>query len=284
VAEVTRSLDAANANAFIPTIWSTVVVDEYIAQAVIADRVDRRFEADLKYGDTVTRPTIQKVVPKARSANTDLVYNTVIESSVNVTVNQDYYVFRMIEPMTTKQSIVDLINAYAKEDAKAMAEKIDTTVSALFDTLNGNTRKGTINVDVVDDNLIDCVVALDANNVPADNRSWIISPETWGSLMKIDKFVRLDYVNPEGGTATERAKLNYPIYGAPVFVSNCLEANAGNHNCALIHREAIMLLVQQEPKVVKAYDVRRGCDTLLIESFWGVVEARDKNGICLQGK
>jgi len=284
VAEVTRSLDAANANAFIPTIWSTVVVDEYIASAVISDRVDRRFEADLKYGDTVSRPSISKVVPKQRSANTDLVYNTVIESSVNVTVNQDYYIFRMIEPMTSKQSIVDLINAYAKEDAKAMAEKIDTTCAALFDTLNSNTRKGTINVDVTDDNLIDCVVALDANNVPSDDRSWIISPETWGSLMKIDKFVRLDYVSPEGGTATERAKLNYPIYGAPVFVANTLEANAGNHNCALIHRGALMLLIQQEPKVVKAWDVRRGADTLLIEAFWGVAEARDKNGICLQGK
>lgn len=284
MAEATRSLDAANANAFIPTFWSTVVIDEYIAAAVIGDRVDRRFEKDLKAGDTVSRPSISAVTPIARSANTDLTYNLVIESSVNVVVNQDYYVFRLFEPMATKQSIVDLIAEYTKIDAKSLAKKSDTYIAGLFDTLNGGTRKGTIGVDVTDDNLIDCVTALETNNVPQEDRSWIISPETWGSLMKLDKFVRLDYVNPEGDTAIMRAKLNYPIYGAPVFVSNCLEANAGNHNCALIQREAIMFVVQQEPKVVKAWDTRRGADSLLTEIFYGAAVARTKNGICLQGK
>uniref|UniRef100_A0A6M3JZN8 Putative capsid protein n=1 Tax=viral metagenome TaxID=1070528 RepID=A0A6M3JZN8_9ZZZZ len=282
--EVTRSLDASNANAFIPTIWSTKVIDEYISAAVISDRIDRRFESDLKKGDTVSRPSITSVAPLQRGANTDLTYNTVIESSVNVTVNQDWYVFRMIEPLTTKQSIVDLMLQYTKIDAASLAKKIDQTCAALLDTLNGSSRKGTIAVDVTDDNLIDCVTALDTNNVPYEDRSWLISPETWGSLMKIDKFVRLDYVNPSGGTATERAKLNYPIYGASVFVANTLEVNAGNHNCALIQREALMLIIQQEPKVVKAWDTRRGADSLLTECFWGVNEARDKNGVCLLGK
>ncbi len=228
--------------------------------------------------------TITEIAPIARAANTDYVYNTVVETNVNVTVNQDYYVFRMIEPMTNVQSIVDLIGQYAKIDAKSMAKKIDQTLSALFDTLHGSSRKGTIAVDVEDDNLIDCVTALDINSVPSEDRTWMISPETWGSLMKIDKFVRLDYVNPSGDTATMRAKLNYPIYGAPVFVSNCLEENAGNHNNAYFQREAMRLIVQQDPKVVKAYDVRRGCDTLAIEAIWGCAEAREYSGICLYGK
>ncbi len=102
--------------------------------------------------------------------------------------------------------------------------------------------------------------------------------------MKIDKFVRLDYVNPSGQTAVESAKLNYPIYGAPVYVSTNLEANAGNHNCALIQKEAIILIVQSEPKVKVAYDPRAGCDTLLTECIWGLGEEREYNGICLQGK
>jgi len=55
-----------------------------------------------------------------------------VETNVNVTVNQDYYIFRMIEPMTVVQSIVDLINQYAKIDAKSMAKKIDQSLAALF--------------------------------------------------------------------------------------------------------------------------------------------------------
>jgi len=284
MAEVTQSIDVANANAFIPEIWSPIVIDAYVSAAVISDRVDRRFETQLKKGDTVSRPSITAVGPLARSANTDLTYNTVVESSVNVVVNQDVYIFRIIEPMAERQSIVDQMMEYAKIDGKSLAKNTDQYLAGLIDTLHGSTRKGTINVDVTDDNLIDCVTALDNNDVPFEDRSWIISPETWGSLMKIDKFVRLDYVNPSGGTAVERAKLNYPIYGAPVFVANTLEANAGNHNCVLMQREAIMLIVQGNPLVVKAWDTRRGGDSLLSEIFYGAVEAREYNGICLQGK
>jgi hypothetical protein len=284
MAEVHQSIAAANANAFIPTIWSTIVLDAYVAAAVVSDRVDRRFEPQLKKGDTVSLPSITQVVALARTANTDLVYNTVVESSVNVTVNQDYYVFRILEPMAAKQSVVDLLMQYATIDAKELARTIDAAVAAYFDTLNSNTRKGTLGTAVIDDNLIDCVQLLDTNNVPHEDRSWIISPETWADLMKIDKFVRLDYVNPEGGTAAMKSKLNYPIYGAPVFVANTLEVNAGNHNCALIHREAIMLVIQQEPTVVKAWDTRRGADSLLTEAFYGINEERDLNGICLQGR
>ena len=284
MAEVTRSISAANIAPFIPEIWSAIVIDEYVKAAVIGAKVDRRFEADLKYGDQVNRGTISKVVPLARTVNTDLTYNTVVETWVNCTINQDYYIFRMLEPMAKKQSMIDMLNEYTKMDAKAMAEKIDNTVAALFSALNTGTRKGTINVDVTDDNLIDCKVSLDTYNVPFEDRSWIISPETWGSLMKIDKFVTLDYVKPTGETAVESAQLNRPIYGAPVFVSNNLYANAGNHNCAFLQKQAIMLIIQQDPAVVKAYDTRRGCDTIRTEAFWGSVEARDRSGICLQGK
>jgi len=284
VAEVTKSIGVTEVSPFIPEIWSSVVIDEYVKAAVIGARVDRRFEPDLKYGDQVNRGTISKVVPIARSANTDMTYNTVAESWVNCTINQDYYIFRMLEPMAKKQTMIDMLNEYTKMDAKAMAEKIDSTVAALFTALNSASAKGTLNVDVTDDDLIACKVSLDTYNVPFEDRSWIISPETWGSLTKIDKFVMLDYVKPTGETAVESAQLNRPIYGAPVFVSNNLQVNANNHNCAFLQKEAIMLIVQQDPKVVKAYDVRRGCDTIRTEAFWGTAEARDRSGICLNGK
>ena len=277
------SIYGTNVAPHIPEIWSAIVIDEYVAASVIADKVDRRFESDLKYGDQVNRGTITKTAAAARTVNTDLTYNAATETWINCTINQDYYVFKMLEPMAKKQSMIDLISQYTKMASKALAETIDIQLGILFKDLNSGTRKGTINVDVEDDNLIDCKVSLDTYNVPYEDRAWIISSETWGSIMKIDKFVSLDYVKPNGETAVERAQLNRPIYGAPVFVSNCLQANAGNHNCALLQKEAIMLIIQQDPKVVTAWDTRRGCDTLLVEAFWGMVEARDRNGICLQG-
>lgn len=285
MAEITNSIGVTHIAPFIPEIWSAKVIDEYVTASIIGDRLDRRFEADLKYGDQVNRGLISKVTPKSRSTNTDLTYNTVSETWVNCTINQDYYIFRMLEPIAKLQSMIDVLNEYTKMDGKAMAEKVDTDVATLFNTLNNSSRKGTLTADATDDNLIDCVTALNVNNVPGEERSWFISPETWASLMKIDKYIMLDYVKPGGETAVESAQLNRPIYGAPVFVTNAIQGDATNgHNCALVQREAIMLIVQQNPKVVKAWDTRRGCDTILTECIWGKVEARDKNGVCLQAK
>jgi len=97
------------------------------------------------------------------------------------------------------------------------------------------------------------------------------------------QFVRLDYVNPEGDTATMRSNSTTPFM-VRLCCFRALEENAGNHNNAYFQREAMRLIVQQDPKVVKAYDVRRGCDTLAIEALWGCAEAREYSGICLYGK
>jgi len=285
MSEITNTIGVVAAAPFVPEIWSALYIDQYINNSVASGLVDRRFESDMKKGDTLHLGSITKVVPLSHTVNTDFTYNTNNEGWTNVSITNDYYIFRKLEKITKVQSIVDMLTAYTKMDAAAMTEKVDATVTATFDALHGGTRKGTIGVDVTDDNLIDCVTALTTNNVPMTDRAWIISPETWGSLMKIDKFVRLDYVNPSGKTtAIESAKLNYPIYGAPVYVSTNLEANAGNHNCALIQKEAIILIVQSEPTVKVAYDPRAGCDTILTECIWGLGEEREYNGICLQGK
>ena len=286
MSEVTNTINATLAAPFIPEVWSARVIDEYVAGAVASDLVDRRFDPDLsKSGDTLHLGTISKVVPISRTVNTDMTYNAEQETWDNVSIDQDYYIFRKLEPLTKAQSLVDMLNQYAKIDGKAMAEKVDTTVTALFDLLNSNTTVGTAAVDVTDDNLLRCVQYLDDSLVPSEDRAWLISPGTFTSLMKIDKFVRLDYVMPKGQTAIESAKLNYPIYGAPVYVCNTLEGNAAtDHDNALLQREAIILIIQSEPSVVKAYDVRGGYDTIKTECIWGVGEERDLNGVCLLGK
>ncbi len=285
MAEVTNTINTTHAAPFIPEIWSARVIDEYEPGAVVSDLVDRRFDPDLaKSGDTLHLGTISKVVPIQRVVNSDMTYNAEQESWVNVSIDQDYYIFRKLEPLTKAQSLVDMLNEYSKIDGKAMAEKVDTTVSAYFDTLNAASTVGTAAVDVTDDNLLTCLQTLDDSLVPREDRAWIISPGTFTSLMKIDKFVRLDYVMPGGKTATQQAQLNYPIYGAPVYICSTLEGNTTAHDNVLLHRQAMILIIQAEPSVVKAYDVRGGYDTIKTECIWGTGVERNLNGVCLLGK
>lgn len=286
MAASSNSIGLTNAARFIPEVWTARVIDEYIQASVVAPLVDTSFEPlFVNYGDTLVVPHTTKATVLARSHNTDLTRYANTETSSNLSINKDYYTFRILEPMAAKQSVADLLAEYTKLDAKAMAYNVDVQLCALFSALNANTRKGTLLVDVTDDNLLDCVQALDDNLAPREDRSWIICPATWNSLMQIDKFVHLDYVKPKAETAVERAQLNRPLYGAPVYVTTAVEDDATNgHNNVLLHKEAIMMVRQQEPKVKVAYDTRMGADSLLIEMFYGVAEKRETNGICLQGK
>ena len=267
-------------------IWTSRVIDEWIESQVVAKLVDTSFQPMfVNYGDTLVVPHTTAATVLARSHNTDLTRLATTETSTNVSIDKDYYTFRILEPMAGKQSIVDLLSEYTKVDAKAMAYNVDVSLCALFYTLNSNTRKGTLLSDVTDNDLLACVQALDDNLCPRENRKWVISPATWNSLMQIDKFVHLDYVNPSAETAVEAAKLNRPVYGAIPYVTTAVEDdNTNGHNCALMHTEAMILIQQQEPKVRVAYDTRLGADSLLLEMFYGVGEKRDTAGICLQGK
>ena len=281
-----NSIGLTNAAVFIPEVWTARVIDQYIQGVVVAPLIDTSFEPlFVNYGDTLAVPHTTAATVLARGHNTDLTRIATTETSSNLSIDKDYYTFRILEPMAAKQSIADLLAEYTKVDAKAMAYNVDVTLCALFSALNANTRKGTILVDVTDDNLLDCVQALDDNLAPKEGRKWIISPATWNSMMQIDKFVHLDYVKPQGETAVERAQLNRPIYGAPVYVTTAIEANNTNgHNNAFLQTEAIMMVRQQKPKVKVAWDTRMGADSLLIEMFYGVAEKRETAGICLQGK
>lgn len=270
---------------FIPEIWSTEILEAYVAELVFGALVDRKFEAEVKQkGDIIHVPNLAAMTVAQKTAGNAVSFTATTESKTDITVDQDWVVAFRIDNIAEVQAQNNLRQMYTTRAGKDLAVKIDSTVAALVDDFAQT--QGTLALDVTDDNLLRAVQYLDDANAPRDDRAWVISPATLMTLMKIDKFVKLDYVNPAGkGTAVEKAMLNYPIYGAGVYVSTNVEGdNTNGHDNGYFQKEAIALVMQQEPKTFSQFMIEYVADAVVVEAIWGVAEMRDTSGVWLKGK
>jgi hypothetical protein len=110
--------------------------------------------------------------------------------------------------------------------------------------------------------LRDAGVSRDAN--------WCFGPAAVSALLGVNKFTSKDFVD---GNAITTAKIGN-LYGYPVYISNLLNAPAaGQTQCFLAHREAIILIRQVKPTVRESYLIRNNADGLLAYDLYNASEA-----------
>jgi hypothetical protein len=281
---MSANITTTTAANFIPEIWSTEVLDAYIGELVLGALVDRRWEPDVKrMGDTIHVPNVAAMTVATKTANTAVTFTANTETMVNISIDKDYVVAFRIDNMAEVQSNLNLRQLYTNRAGRDLAKQIDTSLADQFDGFAQTV--GTLLVDVTDENLQRSAQYLNDADCPVDDRSLVVSPATLGSIQKIDKFVRLDYHNIAGATAVERALQSSPIYGAKVYCTT--QANGDNtngHKNAMFQKEALALVMQQEPKVFSQFDIDYVADAVVVEAIWGVAEMRDTSGVELSGK
>jgi len=280
----TGNVTVTTAANFVPELWSSYVIEATHANLVFGNLVDRRYEANIKRaGDTIHVPSLAAMTVGTKTAGNAVVFSVNTETMTNISVDTDSYVAIRIDNIAEVQSQEDLLKLYTNRAGYDLATTIDTAVANLVDTITNNV--GTLAVSIIDDDLIRAVQYLDDANAARIDRSWVMSPATFGDLLKIDKFVRLDYVSPGGKTAVETAKLNHPIYGADVYVTTQVEGdNTNGHDNVFMQKECITLVMQQEPKTYTQFMIEYLSDAVVIEAIYGVKLMRADHGVWIKAK
>jgi len=281
---VSTNITVTTAANFIPEVWSSEVQEAYLANLVIGGLVDRRFEAAVKQkGDTVHVPHLAAQTVATKVANTAVAFTSATEAMTDISIDKDYVVAFRIDNIAEVQSFNNQRQMYTTRGGKDLGTQIDTSLADLFDGFSQ--AVGTLLVDVTDPNLSRAAQYLNDANAPVGDRSLVVSPATLGSIQGIDKFVRLDYHNINGATAVEQAMMSAPIYGAKVYCTTQTNGdNTNGHKNAMFQREALALVMQQEPKVFYGFDINYVADAVVIEAIWGVKEMRDTSGVEISGK
>lgn len=280
------NITTTTAAVFLPTLWSTETI-RAAESALVAAGLIKRYDALVQSrGQTINIPNISNLNANAKSANTDVVTQAITETQTVLNINKWYESSFEIEDIVAVQSNYDLRSEYSEKAGYAIAKQVDTDILSLYTGLT-TTDVGTYGVDAADATYVAAENALDRNDVPLENRYFIIHPNQKAAIMKIDKFVKADYLGQyDQATPVRKGPSSRylwgEIYGVPVYYTNNVQQTAATptqfHNLE-IHKEAFALGLQQAPRLQAAYWLPSLAWKVVCDAIYGVTTLRTGFGV-----
>lgn len=272
---------------FLPTIWSNETL-RATENALVAAGLIKRYDYLVKSrGQTINIPNISNAfTARSKTQGQDVTDDAVTETQTQIVVNNWYYNSFIIEDIVSVQSNYDLRSEYSEKAGYSIAKKVDTDVMSNYSSWT-NTAVGTYGVDLGDATIVAAMEALNVADMPLEDRAFIIHPKQLSAIMKIDKFVKADYLgqyqNPTPVKVGPNSRYVWgEIYGIRVYYTNNLPTTAGTptqyHNM-LLHKEAIALALQQAPRMQAAYWLVSLGWRVIVDTIYGYTALRLTGGV-----
>ena len=271
---------------FIPEIWSDEIIASFEKSLVVRPLV-RAMSMVGKKGDTVHIPKPVRGAANVKTAETQVTLNQNVHSELVVTIDQHFEYSVFIEDITEKQALSSLRKFYTDDAGYALATQID---SALIAEANSGftAQKSFVDGGIADESgattsafndagFRDAIRLLDDNNVPGDNRVMVISPSVKRDLLGISNYISTDFVT---GKAVETGRVG-SLYGVELYVSTNLTGAAGESNCLLMHKDALVIAEQQGVRTQTQYKQEWLADLLTADTLYGVETYRPENGVVI---
>jgi hypothetical protein len=278
-------IDATTAAAMIPELWSKEVQIARDPEMVFAELVDRHYEKQLSYGDTlhVTPIGSLTVQTKVSADNAAVVFETETPSNIDIVVNTWQYAAVALQTIEKKQSHLDLMGIYAPRMGVALALAFDDSIAALVDDFTQVV--GTLAMENTYDDFVLADQYLNDANAPVDGRAIVVSPAAKAGMMKLDQFIHGDYSKLNSGvSASLKAKNLGTWMGYPVYMSTNVEgSNASGHDNGMFHKSAIAAVLQMDPTSHTDFDINYLAFKAVTEQLSGVKEMRDDHGVYVRG-
>ena len=305
-------VDNTSAATFIPEIWSDEIIAAYQKNLVLANLV-KKMSMSGKKGDTIHVPKPVRGDAHAKAENTAVTVQNASESEVQVSINKHYEYSRLIEDITDVQALSSLRQFYTEDAGYALATQVDTDLHSLAtglgtsgttsttylnnagtffnDASNGlstYTADTVVSADVFEDDAFRGIIQkLDDQDVPMDNRSFVVPPVLRNTIMGISRYVSSDFVN---NSTVVNGKIGQ-LYGIDVYVStNCPTVEAAGDNSAssvdstgalLFHRDAMVLAEQVGVRSQTQYKQEWLANLFTSDTLYGVAVLRPASGLTL---
>lgn len=198
-------------NNFKPEIWSAQLLDALENALVYAQPalVNRDYEGEIStQGQSVHITTIGDPTIFDYDKNSNLNYEEVETAGTDLVIDQaKAFAFRL-DDVDKAQALLNPMTKMAQNAAYGLRDKADAFVASLYTgaasaNVLGSTGSPintyTTATDAYDKVLVPLRTRLDRSNVPTEGRYVVVSPEFEGSLLKDDRFVRVDASGSETG-------------------------------------------------------------------------------------
>ena len=260
------------ANSYIPQpVWAGELADAMQAETSLAGLVDRKYEAQLKFGRQIEIPNMSNPAVRWKSEDTSATWANITETNQTLSVTLHGYVAFLVEDVAEIQSKYDIRSGYTSKAAYSLAATVDGDATnglvSLADNFTG--QYGTLGDDPTDDTILAAKNGLDINDVEMGGRFIWCSTGFYNALLKIDKFTRSNYVGDAAASAAVRNAKVGDIYNMPVHMSTLAYANpsggatAGQAYAWMAQKEGVFLIMQRQPTIHTQY--------VILETAWGVL-------------
>lgn len=261
---VTRSI--AQTSQYIQELWSREIQQPFDKQLQAAKLVQDRSGLTKGGGDLVRIPFTAGVDARAKSASTDVTYDSPEGAPVVLNIDKHYYSAVKIEDIAKVQSNYDIKSAFMERMAEALARQIDTDLLALYASA-GTSVSGGAAIDDAD--IIAVVSALDAANTPMELRRGVVGTYTKGDLLGVNKYVAYDQTGKTGKAVDGSTGLIGSVYGMDIFFSQNVPTSSTGRNL-FFHKNAINVAKQQAPKFELEYSVDSLATKTALHTIYGV--------------
>jgi len=274
------------AQTFIPEIWSDEIIATYEKSLVVKPLV-RAMSMTGKKGDTIHIPKPDRGNASAKGVEAQVTLIAGTTGELVITIDQHYEYSRMIEDITDVQALSSLRQFYTQDAGYAMAKLVDSALIAEANT-GFTAKKSFVAGGIADESgatttafndlgFRSAIQLLDDNDVPGDNRVFVIPPAVKRDLLGVSEYVSTDFVT---GKPVESGKIG-SLYGVDIYVSTNLTGNAGEKNCLLMHKDALVFAEQLGVRVQTQYKQEYLADLMTADTLYGVKTYRPENGVLL---
>lgn len=276
----------ADTNKLVRDIWTKEYLLARENNLVTASKAYRLNKSYLADGQVYNIPGIGNVTPSLKVAGSAVNFIQPTETPYSVTVNKHYEVSFLFEDEAVKQSYYDLQNMYAPKAAYALAEQVDTHLNGLYSSWT-TTDAGTAATALTKTTLLTAQQRLNDGDVPASDRCFIIAASQYDDLMGLSSLTyasnigKMTEASPvvTGGKDMGKGYL-MDFFGDPIYISNNIIVTGGTdtHNL-YFHKEAMVLAMQIEPKVVTQYHADYLGTQFTMHELYGYNVLRTDHGV-----
>lgn len=271
---------------FLPDVWSAELQLAREKNLVMAKLVKRRDVDVAEYGTTLELPFISNLSANAKSANTEVTFQSPTETKVQVSINQHYESSFLVEDRLSLQSRYDLATQYREKAGYALALQVDTGLTSQYSSLTQTVGTGTTTL--TEANVVRGIQYLDDANAPVEDRAFVVQPATMNHLRQIARFTEYQMAGPGPGGSTPAPMVGgqggfvRDVYGHPVYMSTNIQSVAGTpgivHNL-LFHRDAFVLAIQKEISVEVERKATWIGTAYMASALWGYTVLRNDHAV-----
>lgn len=242
-----------------------------------------------KKGDTVHIPKPDRGNASAKGAEAQVTLIAGTTTELTIAIDQHWEYSRLIEDITDVQALNSLRRFYTEDAGYALATRVDTALIAEAANFTAQrqfagggiaTAAGTADAAFTDAGFRDALQILDDNDVPMDNRVFVIPPAMKNALLGITNYVSTDFVT---GKPVETGKIG-SLYGVDIYVSTNLPTeNTDEKGALLMHRDALVFAEQLGVRSQTQYQQQYLADLFTVDTLYGVETYRPEAGVRLYG-